>query len=347
MPAATRKTTRPGAAPASPGLVYKGRWKVLHPLTETDRSYLFLGSPLQGGGPVAIKVLKERRAKDTRFMKLHHADMQAAVALPRHPGLVPTFDAGWVNGRYVVVTEFAGGEPLTGRLAKVRPLPYPALLASARQIVALLAFAYDSGVRFRHIEPEHLIFDEENRSVRLLRFSIPRSARLGISPPKGVDTDIQVAGALLFRMLTGAAPAARGEGAAELLTDSIRERCAAAYPEVTPDEVHDLATVYLRTATRDQSRRYQTLDELDSDLAKLEREHGPLVEERRKADREARREALFATAYDTVLALRGEHDRKSRPDIPEDEDLRDLRVQRFLLAGTAFMFLALAISILF
>lgn len=341
-------TSRPaGASPASPGLVYKGRWKVLHPLTETDRSYLFLGSPLQGGGPVAIKVLKERRAKDTRFMKLHHADMQAAVALPRHPGLVPTYDAGWVNGRYVVVSEFAGGEPLTGRLAKVRPIPYPALVAAARQVVALLAFAHESGVRFRHIEPEHLIFDEEKRQIRLLRFSIPRSARLGIAPPKGVDTDIQLAGALLYRMLTGGPPEVRGDAAAELLTDAIRARCAEAYPEVTPDEVHDLATIYVRTATRDQERRYQALEELDADLAKLEREHAPLIEERRKADREARREALFATAYDTVLALRGEHERKARPEEPEDEDLRDLRVQRFLLAGTAFMFLALAISILF
>ena len=50
-------------------------FEIGRPLTETDRSYVFLGSPVEGGKPVAIKVLKERRAKDSRFMRHHHADM--------------------------------------------------------------------------------------------------------------------------------------------------------------------------------------------------------------------------------------------------------------------------------
>ncbi len=328
------------------GLIYKGRWKVLHPLTETDRSYIFLGSPLQGGGPVAIKVLKERRAKDTRFMRIHHADMQAAAALPRHPGLVPTFDAGWVNGRYVVVSEFTGGEPITTRLSKSRHIPFPAVLAAARQIVALLKFAQDSGIKYRHIEPEHLILDEEKRQVRLLRFSIPRSARLGIAPSKGIDSDIHLAGSLLYRMLCGHLPETKMGEQAELLADTIRQRCAQAYPEVSPDEVHDLSTIYLKTATRDQSRRYQKFEELDRELAGLERTYAPLQEEKRQAEKEARRESLFATAYDTVMALRGEHDRKFQFE-ETNEDLREARIQKMLLAATAFLFMSLAVSVLF
>lgn len=337
---------RAGKPAASKGLVYKGKWKVLHPLTETDRSYVFMGTPLQGGSPVAIKVLKERKAKDSRFMKIHHADMQAAVALPRHPGLVTTFDAGWVNGRYVVVNEFVAGEPLSGRLAKPRPIPYPAILASLRQLVGVLKFAVDAGILYRHVEPEHLVFDEENRRIRLLRFSIPRAVRLGIQVPRGIDQDIHLVGSLLFRMLCGAQPSSKLREQAELLVDQIRERCAQAYPEIQPSEVHELATVYLRTATLDQRRRFQSFQELDEELARLERSHAPLLEERERAERERRRESLLATAFDTVMALRGEHDPQPRFDV-DDADLREIRIQRFLLASTTLMFLSLAISLFF
>jgi serine/threonine protein kinase len=344
-PVPTPEQTSPGGnKKASKGLVYKGKWKVLHPLTETDRSYVFLGTPLQGGNPVAIKVLKERKAKDSRFMKIHNADMQAAVALPRHPGLVSTFDAGWINGRYVVVSEFCPGEPLSGRLNKPRPIPYPSILAAIRQLVGVLKFAVDSGILYRHVEPEHLIFEEETRQMRLLRFSIPRAVRLGIQVPRGIDQDIHLVGSLLFRMLCGAQPSSRLREQAELLVDQLRQRCAAVYPEVNPSELHELATIYLRTATRDQRRRFTAFQQLDEELARLERNHKPLQEERERAERERRRESLLATAFDTVRALRGEHDARPQFDL-DDADLREIRIQRFLLAATTLMFLSLAVSL--
>lgn len=334
-------------APDGRGLVYKGKWKVLHPLTETDRSYIFMGTPLQGGSPVAIKVLKERRAKDSRFMKLHHADMQSALALPRHPGLVPCFDAGWVNGRYVAVSEFCPGKPLSARLGEPRPVPYPALLAATRQVVGLLDFAHQAGIRFRHIEPEHLIFDEEARALRLLRFSIPRSARLGIAAPSGVDADIHLAGHLLYRMLCQQSATGKESELAEVLADRVRSRCAAAYPEITPGEAHELATVFLRATTRDQERRFQTLAELDEALAALERGHEPLRQEQVRREREQRRDSMLATAYDTVVALSGGRGGAREDSDDEEDDRREARIQRFLLASTALMFLSLAVSLLF
>lgn len=334
------------------GLVYKGKWRVLHPLVETDRSYLFLGSPVQGGRPVAIKVLKERRARDTRFMKLHHADMQAAMALPRHPALVQVLDAGWVNGRYVVVSEFAPGEPISARLGKPRALPWPAILAATRQLVALLAFAQETGIRFRHVEPEHLLLEEDERRVHLLRFSLPRSARLGIDPPRGVGPDLQLAGDLMLRMVLGDEKLDRSRAAtAELLGDRLKERIARVYPEVTPDEVHEIADLYVRSATRDGARRLESYAAMDSLLAHLEGSHRPLQEERRRREREERRESLLATAYDTVMALTGREPARveaalAEPLPEEDDDLRERRIQVFLLVGTLASFLALAIAAL-
>lgn len=335
---------RPPASGAVPGKgpVYKGKWRVLHPHTETDRSYVFLGTPLQGGGPVAIKVLKDRRARDARFMKLHDADMQAARNLPRHPALVPVLDAGWTSGRYVVVSQLAPGEPLSSRLQKPRPIPYPVVLAAARQIAALLSFANDAELRFRNIEPEHLLLDEEARQVRLLRFSMPRSARLGIEPPRGLDPDLHLAGSLLFRMLCGSFPTGRErDQTAELLADDLKDRLARSYPEVSPQEAHELATLYIRTSTRDQARRFGSYAELDTALAHLEECHRPLQEERRRREKEERRSSLLSTAYDTVLALQGGPRREGE----HDDDARERRIQWMLMAAGGLALLALLLAL--
>lgn len=322
------------------GLVYKGKWKVLHPLTETDRSYVFLGTPVAGGKPVAVKVLKDRRAKDTRFMKIHHADMQAAMALPRHPGLVPVLDAGWTNGRYVVVSQHAPGVPLSTRLTQPRPIPYPAILAAGRQLVALLAFAQQAGIRFRHVEPEHLLLEEESRRVHLLRFSLPRSARLGIDPPRGVGPDLHLAGDLLLRMLCGDQRAPAGKDwTSEQLADHLQARVARAYPEVSPDELHELVGLYNRCTTRDQARRYTDYAQVDAALAQLEGDHEPLREERRRRERDERRDALFSTAYDTVRALTG-----PAPEDANEDDLRDERIQKGLLAAFGLLLLVVVWS---
>lgn len=326
------------------GLVYKGKWRVLHPLTETDRSYVFLGTPLQGGAPVAIKVLKERRAKDSKFMKAHHADLQAAVALPAHPGLIPTFDAGWVNGRYVVVTEWCPGEPLPQRMRKPRPIPYPAVLSATRQVLEILRFAGESGIRYRHIEPEHLIFDESTRKLRLLRFSIPRAARLGIPVADAIDADIQLVGSLFSRMLFGD-QAPQSADLAEMIADPLKARVAQVYPEVTPGELHDLAVFFVRSTSRDTERRYPSFEAQEKDLLALERAHKPLVEERDKVEKKRRQEAFLGSAYDTMMALMGEHDSR-RFDLAEEEDLQQLRIQRFLLLGVVGLLLLLVASLL-
>lgn len=326
----------PGADEPGRGLVYKGQWKVLHPLTETDRSYLFLGASLTGGGPVAIKVIKDKRAKDERFMRLVDADLQAARGLTRHPGLVPVLDAGWINGRYVIVSEYAPGVPLAERLEQPRPIPYPVVLAATRQVIGLLAFAREHGIKQRHVELDHLILDEEKRQVRLLRFSSGRGARLGIEVGDDPGVDVELAGSLLYRMLMGEPPPRREEP--ELAIDPLKARAARAFPAVTPDELHDLATLYLRTATRDTARRIPGLRELDAALAGLESAHAPLQEEARLQALEAKREALFATAYDTVHVLRGDEPGRRAAD----DDRREARLQWMLIAAAVLAFLVVA-----
>lgn len=202
---------------------------------------------------VAIKIL--HRQFTSRFQ--HEA---RAIASLSHPNICALFDIG---PDYMVM-ELVEGDTLAERL-KAGPLPLKSALVFAAQILAALAEAHAHGIVHRDLKPGNIMLAKSG--VKILDFGLAKSAgddtltaiggAMGtpayVSPeqragnPADARSDIYSFGCVLYGMLTG------------MRTDERRTRTAS----------HRLDAIIDRCLERDPARRFQTVTELQTQLARV------------------------------------------------------------------------------
>ncbi|WP_433538525.1 serine/threonine-protein kinase [Micromonospora sp. CA-249363] len=178
------------------------------------------------GRPVAIKVLAGQLATDPHLRATIQREARAAARLT-HPHVTQVYDyaeatlAGGVVVPYLVM-ELVEGHNLADRL-RSGPLPWPEAVRVAGHIAAALAAAHRIGVVHRDVKPGNVMLTDTGAKV--LDFGIAALGgldsqsgepvmgtpayfapeRLAAGPPDPAS-DVYALGALLYRMLTGAAP---------------------------------------------------------------------------------------------------------------------------------------------
>jgi len=123
-------------------------------------------------GTVALKVLREKLRQDktavTRFLR--EAKYGARV---RHPNVVETIEIGKAeNGLHFLAIEWAEGEILERYAKQHAPLPKDEVSAIVSQIAAGVQAAHDAGIVHRDLKPENVMYNPNNRLVKLLDFGI-------------------------------------------------------------------------------------------------------------------------------------------------------------------------------
>jgi serine/threonine protein kinase len=125
---------------------------------------------------VAIKILPEERASDdARGRMLREA--RAAGAL-HHPGIVPIYDTGEIDGLSYIVMEWVEGETVAELIERRGALPPADALALVAQAADALAAAHAAGIVHRDVKAANLMIDVRGQ-VRVLDFGL--SKRLGAS----------------------------------------------------------------------------------------------------------------------------------------------------------------------
>jgi len=123
-------------------------------------------------GTVALKVLREKLRQDktavARFLR--EAKYGARV---RHPNVVETIEIGQAeNGLHFLAIEWAEGEILERYAKQPAPLPKDEVSAIVSQIAAGVQAAHDAGIVHRDLKPENVMYNPNNRLVKLLDFGI-------------------------------------------------------------------------------------------------------------------------------------------------------------------------------
>ena len=123
-------------------------------------------------GTVALKVLREKLRQDktavARFLR--EAKYGARV---RHPNVVETIEIGQAeNGLHFLAIEWAEGEILERYAKQHAPLPKDEVSAIVSQIAAGVQAAHDAGIVHRDLKPENVMYNPNNRLVKLLDFGI-------------------------------------------------------------------------------------------------------------------------------------------------------------------------------
>ena len=142
------------------------------------------------GRSIAVKVLNEDLASDTRLVKRFRDEATAASRL-NHPNTVSIIDYGQTpDGLLYLAMEYLRGPTLTQLIAREHPLPVGRVLDIVCQVLSGIEEAHLAGVVHADLKSDNIIVDQRRAGtdvVKIVDFGI---ARLVTAPRDGEDRNI-------------------------------------------------------------------------------------------------------------------------------------------------------------
>jgi serine/threonine-protein kinase len=269
----------------------------------------------------AVKVLHEFHARHREITERFCREAETTSAV-RHENVIEVFDIDATeHGIPYIVYEFLRGEDLGELLDRVGSLPESVCAQILQQVCRALQAAHDVGVVHRDLKPENL-YIESGRSppaVKLLDFGIARvedpatamHTRTGVimgtpafmAPEQAMGSkvdhraDIYSVGAILYRMSTGRCAHER-EDPAQTLSALLTEEPARPR-EIAPHISGAFELVIQRAMSRDVETRYQSMLELEAELAAF------VVDPRGSTSEPAESSSTAVGVLDTGMPMRG------------------------------------------
>src|SRR6476661_4633518 len=268
------------------GTVFDGRYRVLRKLGTGGMANVYLAEDQELGRNVAIKILDDRHAGDDQFVERFRREAKNAASLS-HPNIVSIYDRSEAEGTYYIAMEYLDGRSLKELIVARGPAPIHLAVDYARQILAALRFAHRHGIVHRDIKPHNVLVDGEGR-LKVTDFGIARAGAsqmteagsiigtaqyLSPEQAKGASvdqtSDLYSVGVVLYELLTGVVPFS-GDTPVEIAMKHL-----STIPEPPSsrraDVPRDLDLVVMRALAKDPSERYQSAEEMDADLRRINR----------------------------------------------------------------------------
>jgi eukaryotic-like serine/threonine-protein kinase len=266
--------------------LFDGRYRILRKLGTGGMANVYLAEDEVLGRRVAIKILNDRHAGDDQFVERFRREAKNAASLS-HPNIVSIYDRGEAEGTYYIAMEYLDGRSLKELIVARGPAPIHLAVDYARQILAAIRFAHRHGIVHRDIKPHNVLVDGEGR-LKVTDFGI---ARAGVSQmteagsiigtaqylspeqakgaPVDQTSDLYSVGVVLYELLTGVVPFS-GDTPVEIAMKHL-----STVPEAPStkraDIPRDLDMVVMRALAKDPSERYQSAEEMDADLRRINR----------------------------------------------------------------------------
>jgi hypothetical protein len=233
---------------------------------------------------LAIKVMTEGAEVGSEAHERFLREARSAARL-NHPNIITVYELGQDQGQVFIAMELLEGEPLSRLIGRVPPMPLPRKVSVMAQICDGLGFAHQGGVIHRDIKPAN-IFVMFNGPVKILDFGIARLSsseltRTGLlmgtpnymSPEQArggrsdARSDIFSVGVVFYELVSGRKPFV-GENHFQTM-EKVRSEEPPPLGEIVPGLPPGLAHAINRALEKDPEARYQTLEELRSDLLAL------------------------------------------------------------------------------
>ncbi len=206
-----------------------GEYRVLSLLGSGGMGEVYLADDAVHGRQVALKLIGQGRAEETRVRHFRHE--RKVLASLNHPHIARLYDSGvTAKGQAYLVMEYIQGERLD-RFCEARGLDVSARLALFRKVCAAVAYAHQNLVVHRDLKPANIRVTAEGEP-KLLDFGIakfldpegtiprldPTVTMQGAMTPEYASpeqikgeaittaSDVYSLGVVLFELLTGQRP---------------------------------------------------------------------------------------------------------------------------------------------
>jgi serine/threonine protein kinase/Tfp pilus assembly protein PilF len=272
----------------STGSTFAGRYQVIEELGKGGMGTVYKVFDQEIKEKIALKLLKPEVAADEDTIERFRNEMKLARKIG-HKYVCRMYDLGRAEGTYFITMEYVPGEDLKSFIRRSGQLTVGKTVYVARQVLEGLAEAHRLGVVHRDLKPQNIMIDREG-NARIMDFGIARSlkakgitdAGVMIGTPeymspeqaevKDVDqrTDIYSFGVILYEMLVGRVPF-EGE---TLLGIAMKHK---SQPPQNPKELNpqlpdDLNRMVLKCLEKNKEKRYQSAEDMLSDIGKIEKE---------------------------------------------------------------------------
>jgi serine/threonine-protein kinase len=311
------------------GRVINNRYRVLAKIGEGGMGTVYAAEHVEIGKGVAIKILHAHYSTEQELVERFRREARAASRIG-HPNIIDVMDFGSTDdGCAYFIMELLDGIDLADVLTHERRLDPERSCQIAIQICRALAAAHAAGVIHRDLKPENIFLVAREGVadfVKVLDFGVARSAgrsRRLTNPGVAMGTpeymapeqaaggvvdhrsDIYSVGALMYEMVTGLPPQKREGGM--MAPRSLRLQLS-----------EELDRIIVRALEPDPAQRYQSMAQLEYDLAKTvwgrTRAVSDLLGLRQP---EARRDDAEAPS-----------ETQSEPTLPHEESLGDALLER-------------------
>ena len=263
------------------GTMLDDRYEILELIGEGGMANVYKGLCHKLNRYDAIKILHEDMIANSELRKRFHAESHA-VAMLSHPNIVSVYDVGHSDELEYIVMELVDGISLKKYMQQNGALPYADVLDYSMQISKALAHAHSRGIVHRDIKPQNVMLLKDglvkvadfgiaalqndidtpaNQAVGSIHYIAPEQARGGAADGR---SDVYSLGIVMYEMLTGQLPYT-GANDIEVAVKHMNVD-AVAPREINPDIPEELERITLKAMTPEIEERYQSANELYSDL---------------------------------------------------------------------------------
>ena len=227
---------------------------------------------------VAVKIMRDEMAADEEFRRRFCTESHA-VAMLSHPNIVAVYDVSHNDNVEYIVMELVDGITLKQYIERKGVVAWKEVVHFTKQISKALAHAHERGIIHRDIKPQNIMLLRDG-TIKVGDFGIaalenevyenngdsihyiaPEQAR-GECPD--ARSDIYSLGVMMYEMLTGGLPFT-GNTLGEIAVQHMNAKPVPPH-EKNPEIPLELERITLKAMSAELSERYQSANELLSDL---------------------------------------------------------------------------------
>ena len=273
-----------------------GDYQLVRKLAEGGMGYVYEGIQLRLDRRVAVKVLSAELAREQEFLTRFQREAKSAAAL-NHPNVVQVYDCGSANGKFFFVMELVDGVDLSIHVKDHGKLPLADALNYFEQAVNALKFAARHAIIHRDVKPANLMLTRDG-TVKVADLGLAKKLNddsdvtltgVGMGSPHFVApeqaddaskvdhrADIYALGVTLLFLLTGKRPYEGASNFSVVLAHANKPLPTGVdLGTPLPDEVESFIR---RLTAKHPSGRYQSYDELLTDLERVKAGQRPRVD---------------------------------------------------------------------